>query len=347
MRSHDVRAAVAPLAALLALAPSACLTAQELPTLRDEHVRAISKEISGDAANGHIRHNLRFDRPRGGAEGEHMRMNANEPGDRMVVLVTGSTDGLGREVALRMGAAGAHVLVHGRSRERGLAVVREIEVEGTGRASFHAADLASLAEVRAFAETILRNYDRLDVLVNNAGIWLNDRDRRLSADGYELHFAVNYLAGVQLTRMLLPLLLESAPARIVNVASIAQTPLDFDDVMLERGYSGSRAYGQSKLAQILFTFDLAEELEGTGVRVNAVHPATLMPTTMVRDAGFSARSTVEEGAESVMNLIVSPEVGSGGYFDRMREARAHQQAYDRAARESLARLTRELMGRAP
>jgi hypothetical protein len=159
------------------------------------------------------------------------------------VLVTGSTDGLGREVALRVAATGAHVIVHGRNRERGLEVVGEIERAGAGSASFHAADLASLAEVRALGETVLREHDRLDVLVNNAGIWLNDGERRLSEDGYELHFAVNYLSGFLLTRLLLPRLLESAPSRVVNVASAAQTPLDFDDVMLERG---GRAYAQSK-----------------------------------------------------------------------------------------------------
>src|SRR5690606_8542281 len=150
----------------------------------------------------------------------------------------------------------------------------------------------------------------------------------LSADGYELHFAVNYLSGVLLTRMLLPLLAESAPSRIVNVSSGAQTPIDFGDVMLERGYSGGRAYAQSKLAQILFTMDLAGELEGTGVTVNALHPATMMATSMVRESGLPARSTVDEGADAVMHLITSPGLRSGQYFNGQLPARANAQAYD-------------------
>jgi NAD(P)-dependent dehydrogenase (short-subunit alcohol dehydrogenase family) len=181
--------------------------------------------------------------------------------DQPVILVTGSTDGLGREVARRLAAGGAHVIVHGRNHERGEALVAEIEAGGAGSARFYAADLGSIANVRSLAESILNDYDRLDVLVNNAGIWLNrTNERQLSDDGHELHFAVNYLAGYALTRLLLPLLLETGNARIVNVASAAQTPIDFDDPMLESGYSGGRAYAQSKLAQILFTMDLAREL---------------------------------------------------------------------------------------
>src|SRR5688500_8677498 len=152
---------------------------------------------------------------------------------QQVILITGSTDGLGREVARRLAATGAHVIVHGRNKERGAALVTEIEREGKGSASFYAADLASLAEVRRLGEAILRDYDRLDVLVNNAGIWLNSGGRQLSADGHELHFAVNYLSGFLLTHMLLPRLGQSAAARIVNVSSLAQSPIDFADVMLE------------------------------------------------------------------------------------------------------------------
>lgn len=276
--------------------------------------------------------------PRGGDPG---RGPARE---RPVALVTGSTDGLGREVARRLAATGAHLIVHGRSRERGAEVVREIEREGVGSASFHAADLASLGEVRALAGAVLREHDRLDVLVNNAGIWLNDDRRRTSADGHELHFAVNYLAGFLLTRLLLPRLAGSAPSRIVNVASGAQRPIDFDDVMLERGYSGRRAYAQSKLAQVMFTMDLARELEGTGVTVDALHPASLMATTMVREAGVPVRSTVAEGADAVMRLITAPDPGSGRYYEGMRPARADAQAYDAVARERLRRLSMGLTG---
>jgi NAD(P)-dependent dehydrogenase (short-subunit alcohol dehydrogenase family) len=262
-----------------------------------------------------------------------------------VMLVTGSTDGLGREVAIRLAATGAHVIIHGRNVERGQEVVSEIQAQGLGSARFYAADLASLAQVRDLANTIIRDYDRLDVLVNNAGIWLlGPEGRQLSTDGHELHFAVNYLSGFLLTRMLLPMIIESAPSRIINVASTAQTPIDFADVMLENGYSGSRGYGQSKLAQILFTLDLAEELEGTGVTVNAVHPATLMNTNLVIDAGAQPRSTIEEGAEAVMNLITSPDAGTGQYYNQLRAIRAHSQAYDENARDQLRALSMRLTG---
>jgi NAD(P)-dependent dehydrogenase (short-subunit alcohol dehydrogenase family) len=168
-----------------------------------------------------------------------------------------------------------------------------------GEARFLRADLGSLAEVRSLAEAVRRETDGLDVLVNNAGIGGGGAGarREVNADGFELRFAVNYLAGFLLTRLLLPLLEGRAPARIVNVASAGQQPVDFSDVMLIRGYSGTKAYCQSKLAQILFTIDLAEELKGRGVTVNSLHPATYMDTTMVRESGVRPISTVEEGAQ--------------------------------------------------
>lgn len=264
--------------------------------------------------------------------------------ERPVVLITGSTDGLGREVARTMAAAGAHVIIHGRSRERGLALVREIEQAGAGSASFHDADFASLAEVRDLAETVLREYDRLDALVNNAGIWLSGQDeRRLSADGHELQFAVNYLSGFLLTRMLLPRLRESAPARIVNVASAAQAPIVFDDLMLEHGYSGGRGYAQSKLAQVLFTMDLAEELEGTGVVAVALHPSTLMDTRMVQQAGVTPRSTVDEGMAAVMQALTSTGARGGEYYNVLRPARPNDQAFDVEARRRLRALSETLV----
>jgi NAD(P)-dependent dehydrogenase (short-subunit alcohol dehydrogenase family) len=261
-----------------------------------------------------------------------------------VVLITGSTDGLGRELALRVGALGAHVIVHGRNRERGQAVVDTINREGSGSARFYAADFGALAEVRRFAGEILRDYPTLHVLVNNAGIWVNNGERQVSADGHELHFAVNYLSGFLLTRLLLPRLIESAPSRIVNVASGAQSPIDFEDVMLERPGRASHGYAQSKLAQILFTIDLAGELQGRDVTVAALHPATLMNTTMVRESGLPAQSTIDEGADAVMQLIVGTGVESGQYFEGLRRARAHRQAYDSLARERLRRLSLELTG---
>lgn len=296
---------------------------------------AVGLMLAMTASTGDVRATAMASRPAG----------VQEPGGEQVVLVTGSTSGLGREVARRLAATGARVIVHGRNRQRGMALVEEIEREGKGSARFYRADLASLEEVRELARAILRDYDRVDVLVNNAGIWLrNANSRRLSADGHELHFAVNYLSGFLLTHMLLPRLTESAPSRIVNVASLAQAPIDFDDVMLESDYDASRAYAQSKLAQVMFTFDLARELEGSGVTVNALHPATLMDTRMVREAGVQPRTTVDEGADAVMNLITVPDVGTGQYFDGMRPSRANAQAYDEEARDRLGALSRELVG---
>jgi NAD(P)-dependent dehydrogenase (short-subunit alcohol dehydrogenase family) len=264
------------------------------------------------------------------------------------VLITGSTDGVGRLVARRLGAAGWNVLLHGRDRERGEAVGAEIAAGRPGAATFYQADFSSLDAVRGLAATIRHDRPRLDLLINNAGIGSasGGRQRRASADGHELRFAVNYLAGFLLTRLLLPLVVASAPARIVNVASAGQFPIDFDDPMLETSYDGARAYAQSKLAQIMFTIDLARELKGSGVTVNALHPATYMDTTMVRASGITPASTVEEGADAILNLAISPalEGRSGLYFDRQRESRANPQAYDQEARDELRQLSLRLTG---
>ena len=258
-----------------------------------------------------------------------------------VVMVTGSTDGLGREVAIRSAALGANVIVHGRNQERGKAVVGEITKAGKGGARFYAADLSSLAEVRTLAQAINRDYDRLDVLVNNAGIWL--RDRQVSKDGHEMHFAVNYLAGFLLTRTLLPKIVASAPSRIVNVSSLSAAPIDFSDVMLERPGRASQGYGQSKLLQVMFTIDLAEELKDKKVTVTALHPATMMDTTMVRQSGSRAMSSVDEGADAVMQQITG-DVQSGQFYNGLRPGRPHAQANDDAVRAKLRQLSMQLAG---
>ena len=258
-------------------------------------------------------------------------------------LVTGSTDGVGRAVAERLAAAGARVLVHGRDEARGKATVAAIMAAG-GNAELLIADLAALGEVLRLADTVRDRTDHLDLLINNAGVGTGGQGtkRQMSADGYELRFAVNYLAGFLLTSRLLDLLKASAPSRIVNVASAGQQAIDFDDVMLSRGYSGVRAYCQSKLAQILFTVDLA----GSGVTVNALHPASYMDTSMVRQAGIAPWNTVETGADAILNLATSPalEGRSGLYFDGGRESRAEAQAYDPQARRQLRKLSLELIG---
>jgi NAD(P)-dependent dehydrogenase (short-subunit alcohol dehydrogenase family) len=268
-----------------------------------------------------------------------------DTGIRAVALVTGSTDGLGREVALRLGGAGYHVIVHGRNEERGRAVVEEIESH-EGSASLIIADLASMTQVRELAAQVLRDYSRLDLLVNNAGIGrgADTSIRSESEEGYELRFAVNYLSHFYLTNTLLPLIRQSAPSRIVSVTSTAQQAIDFDNVMLERDYDGARAYAQSKLAMILMTIDLAEELEGTGVTANAVHPAVYMATSMVLSRGGTPFTTIDEGADPVLQVITSPVAGSGNYYMQAQNTEAADQAYDVDARRRLHALAMELTG---
>jgi NAD(P)-dependent dehydrogenase (short-subunit alcohol dehydrogenase family) len=262
-------------------------------------------------------------------------------------LITGATDGVGRLVAKQLAAKGFRVLVHGRSRERGESLVREIEAAG-GKATFLQADLASLAEVRKLAAEVKAETPKLELLINNAGIGSTGEKpgRQVSADGHELRFAVNYLSGFLLTHLLLPLLKAAAPSRIVNVASAGQKALDFDDIMLTRSYNGTDAYRHSKLAQVLFTVDLAHELEGSGVIANTLHPSTYMNTTMVRQSGTTPISTVETGADAIMQLAVSPalEGRSGLYFNVLRETKADPQAYDAAARAKLKALSLKLTG---
>jgi NAD(P)-dependent dehydrogenase (short-subunit alcohol dehydrogenase family) len=278
----------------------------------------------------------------------HGTGKAPNAANQRVILVTGSTGGLGRDVARALAAQGVHVLVHGRNQEAGEALVRELN-EGPGRATFHAADLGSLAETRRLAEEILAGYSRLDAVVANAGIWLGAEDgRQVSVDGHELHFQVNYLSHFLLTRLLLPRLRETAAAhgeaRIVQVASTAQSPIDFDDVMLERPGAANRGYGQSKLAQILFTVDLAEELAGTGVLPVSVHPATLMDTGMVRERGIAPRATVEEGVEAVMALLTRADLEPGAYYRGLERATPNAQALDPEARRRLRTLSLALTG---
>jgi NAD(P)-dependent dehydrogenase (short-subunit alcohol dehydrogenase family) len=262
------------------------------------------------------------------------------------ILVTGATDGLGKQVASALAGQGATLLLHGRNRERLQATLEEVsEQTGSEKLRYYLADFSSLDAVRKLAERILSNEDRLEVLINNAGIIV--QERKESEDGYELTFSVNYLSHFLLTRLLLPLLEHSAPSRIVNVASAGQSPLDFSNLMLEQGYDDMKAYSQSKLAQVMFTFGLAERLANTGVSVNALHPASLMDTKMVEETFGYTMSTVEEGAEATVNLAASPELEgvTGRYFDGKREARADGQAYDEEARQTLWELSEQLCGR--
>jgi NAD(P)-dependent dehydrogenase (short-subunit alcohol dehydrogenase family) len=267
-----------------------------------------------------------------------------------VMLVTGATDGLGRALATELARQGATVLVHGRDEGRGRDVIGQIGSEtGNRELRWYGADLASLAEVRELADRLEREEERLDALVCNAGIGTTlpgDGERMEGRDGYELRFAVNYLAHFLLARRLVPLIQRSAGARIVNVSSAGQAPIDFDDVMLERGYNGVQAYCQSKLAQVMMTFDLAEELGNAGVTANCLHPATYMPTKIVTHAAINPASSLEEGTEATLRLVVDPELDgvTGRYFDGTTESRAHPQAYDADARRLLRELSERLVG---
>ncbi|HZR89110.1 MAG TPA: SDR family NAD(P)-dependent oxidoreductase [Bradyrhizobium sp.] len=267
------------------------------------------------------------------------------------VLISGSTDGVGRYVARRLAAEGARVLIHGRDASRAKSLVEDIVRDGHAAPRFYQADLASLAGARELASAVIADHKRLDVFVSNAGIGSRSggAERQQSADGHELRFAVNYLSGFLLAYLLLPLLKAAAPSRIVKVASLGQHPIDFDDVMITKNYSGTRAYAQSKLAQIMFTIDLAEELKGTGVTVNCLHPATYMNTTMVRAGGITPVSTVEEGGAAILHLVEGDDVAgkSGLFFNGMHEAQANPQAYDAKARAQLRALSLELTGIRP
>lgn len=262
-------------------------------------------------------------------------------------LVTGSTDGLGREIARALAAQGAHVIVHGRNVERGEALVAEIEASGTGSAKFYGADFGSMETVRDFARTIAHDFPKFDLLVNNAGVLVAGA-RRASADGYELQFAVNYLAGWILVHELRPNLAAAAPSRVVNVSSIAAAPIDFDDVMLEQPGAAARGYGQSKLAQVSMTVELAPSFAEDGITMIAVHPATMMDTSMVRGLGANPMTDVDEGRDHLMGLITAPELEAGAFFVSGEARQApNPQPYDAEARSRLVALSTELTGVGP
>ena len=266
------------------------------------------------------------------------------------VLVTGATDGLGRALVHRLAAAGALVVAHGRDPRKLAGLVEEVEREHGVAVDTVTADLASLREVDQLADAVVAEYDALHCLVNNAGVGFGEpgSGRETSEDGIELRFAVNHLAGYHLAQRLRLLLETSAPARIVQVASAGQLALDPDDPLTENGYDGLTVYRRSKLAQVMATFDLAGDLVGTGVSVNAVHPASLMATTMVQVAGIEAQSTLEEGLDAVWRLVADPDLDdvSGRYFDRTEPADPDPQADDPAARAWVRELSERLIGEA-
>jgi NAD(P)-dependent dehydrogenase (short-subunit alcohol dehydrogenase family) len=272
-----------------------------------------------------------------------------QPIEKQTIVITGATSGLGRALVERLAKAGATVVAHGRDAER-LARTREEIRKATGRAvDTVQADLADLTQVDRMADEVLDRYPQLHALVNNAGVGFGPPGgaREVSADGIELRFAVNHLAGYLLAQRLADRLVASAPSRIVQVASIGQLALDLDDPLTEQDYHGVTAYRRSKLAQVMASYDLAADLASTGVSVNAVHPATLMDTAMVRESGYAPASSVEEGVDAVARLITDPELDgvSGRYFEGSREARPDPQADDPVVRSWLRGLSDALLER--
>ena len=255
------------------------------------------------------------------------------------ILITGATDGLGRGVAEALAGQGHTLLLHGRNQDRLDAVAGTLDT--TVRT--YRADLASLKAVRGLAEELLGAEDRVDVLVANAGIG-GVGTRQESADGYELNFAVNYLSQFLLITRLLGRLRASAPARIVLVSSVGQAPVDFDDVMLEHGYDGTRAYRQSKLAQIAFGFRLAGQLDPAEVTVTSLHPATFMPTKMVLARGGHPVDSLERGVAATTRLAVDPELEgvTGVFYDREHQAPPNPWAADPKVQERLWQLSEQL-----
>ncbi|MFJ4467783.1 SDR family NAD(P)-dependent oxidoreductase [Streptomyces sp. NPDC089424] len=258
------------------------------------------------------------------------------------ILITGASDGLGRALAEDLAADGRHtLLLHGRDAAR----LAEVAASTGGRP--YQADFSSLAEVRRLADEIAAAHGRLDVLVNNAGVGFHAEGtrRQTSEDGHEMRLAVNYLAPVVLTRALLPLLRRAAPSRIVNIASTGQQPVDLDDPQLTHDYTDVAAYCRSKLALICHSLDLAQELSGSGITVNSLHPATFMPTTMSRHTGMDFVDSLEQGVAATRRLVDDPDLAgvTGRYFDGRQESTAAAEAYDVGYRRRLATVTDSLL----
>src|SRR5215217_7600416 len=272
-----------------------------------------------------------------------------------VCLITGATSGIGKATAMGLATLEASVVMVGRDRGRGEAALAEIKEKSTNASvDLMLADLSSQEEVRRLADEFKEAHPRLDVLINNAGVI---RSKRVaSADGIEMTFAVNHLAHFLLTNLLLDLLKATAPSRIVNVSSGEQRngTIDFDDLQGEKGYKTAKAYGQSKLANVLFTYELARRLEGTGVSANCLHPGAGVRTNLGSGVsgvfGFTVRALTplmkspEKGAETSIYLASSPEVEglSGGYFVKKAEARSSDASHDERLARRLWEVSAEL-----
>ena len=273
-----------------------------------------------------------------------------------ICLVTGASSGIGQVTALELARMGATVVMLVRSRERGEAARQAIITQtGNQQVELLLADLASFASIRSAVQELRSRHQRLDLLLNNAGLYMGKR--QLSSDGFELTFAVNHLAPFLLTNLLLDLLKASGPSRVVTVSSDAHLGGSnrFDDVRATRGYIGFRAYADSKLANVLFTYELARRLEGSGVTANVLHPGVVRTNFAMETAGLFgvlfglARPfmlTPEQGARTSIYLASSPEVAtvSGTYFVDCRPKKSSPNSYDRAAQSRLWTLSEELTG---
>ncbi|MEO6289266.1 MAG: SDR family oxidoreductase [Ginsengibacter sp.] len=261
------------------------------------------------------------------------------------IFITGATDGIGRLTAIALSKRNIILVVHGRNEKKLEKLISEIkESSNNQNVDGFIADLSSMNEVRELAKNVMAKHDSIDVLINNAGAGF--AAPRYGKDGTEMRLAVNYLAPFLLTNLLMPALKKGATSRIVNVSSGGQSPVNFDDIMLEKNFDGVTAYSQSKLALIMFTIDLAEELKDDGITVNALHPGTYLDTNMVREAGIKPHGKAESGADAEIYLATAPGLKNitGKYFNVNREAKAHAQAYDRIARNRLKKLSYQLAG---
>ena len=271
-----------------------------------------------------------------------------------VVLITGGTSGIGKAAAKALAGMGAEVVVTGRNRQKGEGALQEIRSEsGNNRVSLLLADLAAQSEVRRLAKEFRASHGRLDVLVNNAGLYKTRRTE--TPDGIEMTLAVNYLAPFLLTNLLLDLLKKSAPSRVINVSSEAERwgKIDLDDLQSERRYRGFPVYGKSKLANIMFTYELAERLRGTGVTANCMHPGSVNTNMGKNERGvgillFRAfkpfMRSPKKGADTLVYLAASPDLQgrTGEYFIDREVATPSKEAYDRTLREQLWEVSEEL-----
>ena len=264
-----------------------------------------------------------------------------EPSKIKTILLTGATDGLGKATAFALAQKGHELILHGRDPEKGKRLLQEIKAETqNNQLHYYNADFAEFDQIRKMVDAVLANHSQLNVLINNAGLGVEPA-RRESIDGLEIIFQVDYLATYILSQKLLPLLEKSENAHVINVASAGQAPINFDDPLLEKSWSGVQSYCQAKLCQVSLALEMAEKHKN--IRVNALHPASYMPTKIVTHM-FTPQSQIRDGVEAVVKLVTSERSFSGKYFFNTREEKASAQAYDKQARTRLMQLSKELTG---